>query len=132
MEAEIAGVPVPQGSKRVFNGRLVDVNHARLREWRALVGGAVEQLGWFDGPVRVELNFYLPRPKGHFGAKGIRPSAPGRPAVRPDVDKLVRACLDSMTGVVFRDDSQVVTLLARKLYADGRQPGVVIEIEAGV
>jgi Holliday junction resolvase RusA-like endonuclease len=133
METDVLGIPVPQGSKRVFHGRLVDVNDRKLRDWRAMVGGAVEQLGRFDGPVSVTLNFYLPRPKGHYGKKGILPSAPGRPAVRPDVDKLVRACLDAMTGIVFRDDAQVVTILARKLYATAdRPPGVVIEIEEAV
>ena len=124
------GVPVPQGSKRVFHGRLVDVNDRKLKDWRALVGGSVEKLGYFDGPVKVELNFYLPRPKGHYGKKGLLPSAPGRPSVKPDIDKLVRACLDAMTGLTFRDDSQVVTVVARKLYAsDSRLPGVHIEIE---
>jgi Holliday junction resolvase RusA-like endonuclease len=133
VRVEVVGVPVPQGSKRVFHGRLVDVNDRKLKDWRALVGGSVEQLGFFDGPVKVELNFYLPRPKGHYGKKGLLPSAPGRPAVKPDVDKLVRACLDAMTGMVFRDDSQVVTITARKLYAsDVRLPGVHIEIEEAV
>ncbi len=131
---EVTGVPVPQGSKRVVHGRLIDVNQRNLRDWRALVGGSVEKLGYFDGPVKVELNFYLPRPAGHYGTgrnfNTLKPSAPGRPAVKPDVDKLVRACLDAMTGLVFRDDSQVVTIVARKLYAsDSRLPGVHIEIE---
>jgi crossover junction endodeoxyribonuclease RusA len=134
---EVTGLPVPQGSKRVFHGRLVDVNDRKLKDWRALVGGAVEQLGWFDGPVKVEMNFYLPRPKGHYGqgrnANLVKTSSPGRPATKPDIDKLVRACLDAMTGLVFRDDSQVVTIVARKLYAsDVRLPGVHIEIEEGL
>ena len=134
---EVVGIPVPQGSKRVFHGRLVDVNDRQLKDWRALVGGSVEALGYFDGPVKVELNFYLPRPKGHYGSgrncNKLKPSAPGRPAVKPDIDKLVRACLDAMTGLVFRDDSQVVTVVARKLYAsDSRLPGVHIEIEEGL
>jgi len=130
VRVEVVGVPVPQGSKRVFHGRLVDVNDRKLKDWRALVGGSVEKLGYFDGPVKVELNFYLPRPKGHYGKKGLLPSAPGRPSVKPDIDKLVRACLDAMTGLTFRDDSQVVTVVARKLYAsDSRLPGVHIEIE---
>jgi Holliday junction resolvase RusA-like endonuclease len=36
--------------------------------------------------------------------------------VRPDADKLVRACLDALTGVLWEDDSQVVEISARKVY----------------
>jgi len=133
MRADVLGVPVPQGSKRVFHGRLVDVNRDKLRDWRAMVGGAVADLGRIEGPVKVWLIFYMPRPRGHYGSgrnsSVLRPSAPAYPATKPDIDKLVRACLDAMTGMVFRDDSQVVFLNAHKHYADARQPGVYIEIE---
>ena len=54
------------------------------------------------------MMFFLRQPK--------RPKAPV-PITKPDVDKLARACLDGMTDAgVFRDDSQVTTLTARKRY----------------
>lgn len=56
------------------------------------------------------------------------------------VDKLARACLDGIgqgvdTGkvgdsLVWGDDSQVVELVARKFYADEREPGATITITA--
>ena len=46
----------------------------------------------------------------------------------PDLDKLVRAALDALTGIVFGDDGQVCELYAHKLYGDG--PGsLVVEVE---
>jgi hypothetical protein len=36
--------------------------------------------------------------------------------VRPDLDKLVRAVLDALTGPVLADDGQVVLLSAGKFY----------------
>lgn len=133
MEADVLGIPVPQGSKRVFHGHLVDVNHAKLRDWRAAVANAIRRENVLTGPVSVKLDFYLPRPQGHYGtgrnAQVLRPSAPIVPQTKPDIDKLVRACLDALTGMAFRDDSQVAMLQARKFYADERQPGVHIEIE---
>jgi Holliday junction resolvase RusA-like endonuclease len=39
-----------------------------------------------------------------------------RPTKRPDLDQFVKAALDGMNGVVYRDDSQVVTLRAFKVY----------------
>jgi Holliday junction resolvase RusA-like endonuclease len=39
-----------------------------------------------------------------------------------DVDKLARSVLDSLTGVLFHDDAQVVHLVVSKDYGDA--PGV--------
>jgi hypothetical protein len=48
------------------------------------------------------------------------------PHIRPDIDKLVRAVLDGLTDVVYRDDEQVTSLTAVKQY--GEQEGVWIRI----
>jgi Holliday junction resolvase RusA-like endonuclease len=47
-----------------------------------------------------------------------RASAPRLPATRPDIDKLLRAVLDALTGLVFVDDGQVVTVNMAKEYAN--------------
>jgi Holliday junction resolvase RusA-like endonuclease len=51
--------------------------------------------------------------------------------VRPDLDKLLRSTLDGLTDAgVWRDDSQVVSISAAKVYAkNGDTPGVIIEVE---
>lgn len=131
----LPGLPVPQGSKKLVNGRMIDVNHRELRSWRQDVAWAAldatstdGMARIIDGPVTVTLDFYFQRPKGHFGKRGLRPSAPAAMTTRPDLDKLVRAVLDALTGVVFRDDAQVVSLTARKHYADSSPPGLVCEL----
>ncbi|HUZ80208.1 MAG TPA: RusA family crossover junction endodeoxyribonuclease [Thermoplasmata archaeon] len=48
------------------------------------------------------------------------------PEFRPDLDKLCRACLNSLTGIAWRDGSQGVRLEAEKDYG---APGVVIWVE---
>jgi len=52
------------------------------------------------------------------------------PAVkRPDLDKLVRAVFDALTNVVFKDDSQVVSVFASKrLAGPGDTVGVTVEV----
>ena len=47
----------------------------------------------------------------------LRSSAPRAPG-RPDLDKLCRAALDAMTGVVYVDDAQVAILSAAKEWGD--------------
>lgn len=128
MSVFVAGTPAPQGSKRVFNGHVVDVNPRALKEWRELVAHEAQRYGVQrieTEPVQITLDFYFSRPKAHFRANGqIKDSAPHYPATRPDIDKLARAVLDALTGVAFRDDAQVARLDVRKRYADNDPTGV--------
>ena len=135
-QIEVYGTPAPQGSKRVVRGRLIDTNQQSLRDWRNLIAFSAQggEVRLIPGPIRVITRFYLARPKHHFGsgknAERLKPSAPSLPRGTPDLDKLVRAVLDALTGVAFNDDSQVTTLIASKYYADQRGPGAEIEVEA--
>jgi len=70
------------------------------------------------GALEVSVIFTVPRPKGHFGARGLKPSAPAYPTVRPDVTKLLRAVEDACTGIVWRDDAQIVAQHAIKRYGE--------------
>jgi Holliday junction resolvase RusA-like endonuclease len=83
-----------------------------------------------EGALWVEVTFRLPRPKGHMGKRGLRPSAPRFPATRPDLDKLCRAVLDGLTsGGAYGDDAQVTVLTAEKVYAsETRAPGCTIRV----
>ncbi len=93
----------------------------RTKPWEAVVAAAALEAGAepLDGPIAVGLVFRLPRPAGHFGRRWLRPAAPAWPASRPDLDKLIRAVLDALTGICWRDDSRVVEIRATKRYAEG-------------
>lgn len=56
-------------------------------------------------PVSVAATFVCPKPKAPMNAYPAK-----------DLDKLARALLDALTGVVIADDSQVVELAVRKVY----------------
>jgi Holliday junction resolvase RusA-like endonuclease len=122
----VYGAPVPQGSKRIFRGNIVDMAPQRLRSYRQDIHIAAQQAmdgrEVFSMPVGVTVTFFIPRPKNHFGtgrnAEKRKASAPLAPAKPPDIDKLGRAVLDGMTGAVFRDDAQVVSLHLMKVWAN--------------
>jgi crossover junction endodeoxyribonuclease RusA len=135
----VHGQPVPQGSKRVFGKNVVEMMDARLRAWRQDVASTAKAAMVAEGvnasvdSVDVRLMFFLPRPQGHYGTgkniERLRPSAPVTPAVSPDLDKLIRSVLDALTGICFRDDKQVVSITAAKLYADGEaSPGLMASV----
>lgn len=132
----VSGIPQPKGSTRGFYAKklqrvIITAANSKTRPWEQAIRAEAKIAGCkpVTGPVRVGLLFYLPRPRGHSGKRGLRPSAPMHPITKPDIDKLARAALDAMTHEAWVDDAQVVDLSVTKLYAsDVRGPGVRIEL----
>lgn len=91
-------------------------DNPKLKLWRATVNVAAQSAMRVQGqdraekptPLTMHIAFYFARPKSvkHTLAK----------TTKPDIDKLIRSVLDSLTAVVYEDDSQVVTISASKLY----------------
>ena len=114
----VEGLPIPQGSKVVARGGgktwLRDANASKLKPWRAKVAAAADVGRTFDCPVEVFAVFYLPRPK--------KPRW-WAPAVKPDIDKLMRALNDGMVdGGLVSDDSRIVDSRTYKRYASKSNP----------
>lgn len=134
----VLGIPATQGSKRAFviNGRarMRESSSEKLHTWYTSVRTAAfnEFPAPVAGPVCIRVRFEMPRPKAHYRtgahADALRIDAPHWCEKKPDLDKLVRAVLDAMTAVVYRDDSQVVEISATMTYAYERS-GARIEIE---
>lgn len=142
----VPGIPRPAGSKRgfalkkagVYTGRVVITDDCKeSRDWKnrvaqeaASVMSAINLRTLLEGPLRVAITFYLPRPKAHFRtgkhASSLRDKAPVHPDKKPDALKLARAVEDALTGVVWRDDAQIVTEHISKRY--GHRPGVGVVI----
>lgn len=139
VEFNVLGEPQPQGSKTtvVRAGRrpVMREDNPLTGPWRSTVtAAAVKAMGdrqLRSGPLRLRVVFVFPRPAGHWGtgrnAGRLKPSAPVYCRTRPDVDKLLRAVGDALTGVVFRDDAQVVIVAAEKHYGEPPCAHVVIE-----
>ena len=75
----------------------------------------------WGGAIEVKIIFKLPRPKTNKDKYPIK---------NPDTDKLIRAILDAMTGVVYNDDSQVIEVTGKKVYQeDNKTPEVIIKVK---
>jgi Holliday junction resolvase RusA-like endonuclease len=135
----VYGEPKPQGSKRVVpiyskagpvmkDGRVLTrcVNdNPKLGEWRQELAHAARKA--YSGPLLtgalcVAMTFHRPRPASHYGSgrnSGVlKSSAPKYPTTKPDTLKLARAVEDSMSGVIYRDDSQIVLEPLRKAWGE--------------
>lgn len=102
--------------------------HNRLKEWAFRIKTYAERsvrvnevLALCDAPIACDLTFYMPRPKS--ASKRVHC------AVKPDIDKLCRGAIDPLIGTVLTEDSRIVSLTAKKVYADSDNPaGVWIRI----
>lgn len=119
LTAFVAGRPAPQGSKRGIatkHGKVAMIESSKnVKPWRedirhALLDERGQARARYDGPVRVHLEFVMPRPKSMPKTKPTPPHTK-----KPDVDKLIRAVLDATGSAgVWTDDSQVVSVEATK------------------
>jgi Holliday junction resolvase RusA-like endonuclease len=125
-EFTVIGRAEPAGSKRAVpmgqRWGVIDDN-AKSKVWKREVAQTAADVYAGDlltGPLAVEFDFYVSRPRGHFGtgrnAGAVKDSAPLYPATRPDVLKLARGVEDALTGVVWNDDAQIVDERLTKRY----------------
>jgi Holliday junction resolvase RusA-like endonuclease len=140
IEFTVFAEAVPQGSKRAFvrgnRAYVVNVKDKQLKDWRQQVAQEAlsvlpEGFELMLGPAYLEVLFIRPRPASHFGtgrnAGTVKASAPSFPTTRPDTLKLARSVEDALTGIVWRDDSQVVEHRMRKIWGDRHEVVVCIK-----
>lgn len=117
VDGEPKGQPRPRAFVRNGHARVYDAGTAE--GWKSLVAAAVGPhlpTAPLEGPVSVEMDFHMPRPKSLLRKKdpdGLIPHT-----AKPDADNLAKAVADTLTQVgLWRDDSQICEMLSRKVYA---------------
>ena len=123
--------PVAKGRPQFNRKTGAAFTPAKTRNYEAWVAMVVKQ--WFraplDGPLSITIDFYLPRPQKISGPRYPNPG-PVIHTKTPDLDNLIKAVLDGMNKVVFKDDSQLAQIIGRKWYqAIGAKPCFVFEIQ---
>ena len=126
---EVSGVPKGQPRARAFykpglGVRVYDPGSAE--GWKgqiALAARPVLPVTPLDGPIRVDIDFRFPRPKGHYGAGKnaavLKPGAPSWHTAKPDRDNAEKAVLDCLTQLgAWRDDAQACCGEVTKRYGD--------------
>lgn len=128
----MAGKPVPQPRPKVYmagkHPRVVS-NTKKVKAWKDAVAyaAASQAPGTLpEGPMYVGMLFLMPRRKD--APKTIRLGR--QPMVeRPDLDNLAKAVKNALTGITWKDDSQVVQMRVHKERAAADEaPGVWIEV----
>jgi crossover junction endodeoxyribonuclease RusA len=137
----VPGVAAKKGSTRAFIPKgwkraVITNTDPKAKAWQQLVSEAATQAlsrsnlqPFADGPVLLDVWFFLPRPKKFLTKKYASVDVPL--ITTPDVDKLARVVVDALTRVVYPDDSRVIDLYVHKRYcAAGELPRAVITVRA--
>ena len=75
--------------------------------------------------VNIKVTFQIP---STFSKKKHSQATCGtlRPLVKPDLDNISKNILDSLNGLAYHDDKQIVSLNVEKFYGD--EPNVIVSI----
>jgi crossover junction endodeoxyribonuclease RusA len=125
----IPGTPTPQGSHKAYIvggfAKITDDN-PKTKPWRADIHAAVREVTgtgivFPTEPVALSMVFVMPR-------RAAERKHPAPHTRKPDSDKLVRAVLDALAGLIYTRDQQVTDIRASKRTARiGETPGAQIE-----
>ena len=126
----VFGKPISQPRHKITRtGRAYIASGHAIWAWKDLLREAADEAFNmpFTGPVEVKIRFEMPRPKSEVWKTKPMPSYPHYK--KPDIDNMIKAVLDAITGTAFIDDSQVSSLSATKWVVKGRaQPETVITV----
>jgi Holliday junction resolvase RusA-like endonuclease len=121
----VAGIPKAQPRVKAFvrGGHAGVYTPDSAESWKQAVrqqaiANAPESL--ITGPIRLELDFFLPRPKAHLDKHGVpKAKSPVWHCKKPDLDNLIKAVTDAITDTqrIWLDDSQICEITATKTYA---------------
>jgi len=134
----VRGIPKPQPRPRSHAVRIGKKMTARIYEagtaeaWKADVircGENHRPATPLEGPIRISIYFYLPRPKKYYRKKDTDTPMWAHEAPA-DIDNLMKSTMDAMTtDSWWRDDKQVVSAEAFKMYhSKSGVPGATIMV----
>jgi Holliday junction resolvase RusA-like endonuclease len=129
----IEGAPVPKGRPR-FTRTGHTFTPTKTRQYEALVTARAREAmvgkRKIEKPnaVRVDILAVFPVPASWSKKRRLAAlQGVDHHVSKPDLDNVQKAILDSMNGIVFEDDSQVIDSRTRKAY--GPEPGVKVFID---
>lgn len=80
------------------------------------------------GELRATIEAYYTIPKSKsLKAKKAMLEGLIRPVKKPDADNIAKAVLDSLNGIAYKDDAQIVDITIRKYYSESGFVKVILE-----
>lgn len=131
MRIEIEGKPRGQGRPRtaIIAGKPHIYKDLVSREYEQKIANEYKDAGGelYEGAVRLSILASFPVNKSEKKYTKIQMLEDKiAPTKKPDLDNIVKAVMDGLNGVAYKDDSQVVAIDAQKFY--GREGRVIVTV----
>ena len=127
MTLVIHGKPAPQPRVRAYrrgeHAGVYTPSTADAWKGQVMLAASLYRGQFTTGPLRLEVEFYLPRSKAHKHDDYV--------TVKPDLDNLLKSTMDALSNAgVWHDDAQVAAIVSTKRYESANQSiGAVIRLE---
>lgn len=119
------GKPVPASRPRVTRkGTYNEPKYTAYKKALGLVAKSKIKKP-LENEVSIKIDFFYEIPKSWTKKK--KTEAKWHKS-KPDIDNLIKSVLDGLNGIAYKDDGQVVQIMAKKQYTNG-MAGVKILIE---
>lgn len=120
MKFTVYGNPKGKGRPRFTRtGRAYTPADTKVAE--AEVANAYREAGCrkIDGAVVMFITMYYKIPKSATKKdRALMESGEMLPTIKPDADNVIKLIGDSLNGIAYDDDKQIVTVIAEKKYGD--------------
>ena len=134
IQFDIPGTPRGKQRPRVVrqNGRTISFTPDQTVQYENLVRWCYKTAEGKrfpdDAALKVIINAFYEIPKS-VSKKKRQQMINGeiRPTKKPDADNVAKIVCDSLNGIAYRDDAQIVTCIIKKWYSE--EPSVSVEIE---
>lgn len=131
----VYGEPVAQGRPKLttINGMARAYDPKKSRDWKdyvKLAAGEHAPQALLEGPLHLEVTIYRQTTKAISSSRKKAEAAEQGdilPVSKPDVDNYLKGVKDALNGVIWKDDSQVTDVIARKRYSARPRVEVIIK-----
>ncbi len=125
----IPGKPHPKARPRFGNGRAyspkANTDNAEIVRLAFMLQHSGEEP--LTGALYAHITYFMPKPKSKVRvASNPFPFAD----TKPDLDNLLKQTLDSLNGLAYTDDAQIVSVVTNKIWAAEDDAKTVIQLGA--
>ena len=119
----IEGVPTAQGRPRFTKRGITYDPNKKYKNSIAAQIMCQKPVLINEGPVKIRMVFNMPKPKSYSSKLFWH-------IKKPDIDNLIKAVLDALNGILWRDDSQISQISAQKIYVKKNEPNIELVVDA--
>ena len=113
----IEGEPQGKARPRVTRGGKHTYTPKKTKDYQGLVQMLAPK-EYLEGPLKMEIIAYFKIPKSKSKKiKALMESGDIRPTKKPDYDNIGKIIADSLNGISYKDDSQIVRGTVEKWYS---------------